>query len=303
MTNVSYKGKEILKGNEPDVNKDDILSICLYVINEAKDSFLEFLLYKEKDSLELLKFKYEGSVPSKEGNVILNSIFNEFDEEIKYVGYIDNILFYEMYIDYGYISYKRQNDKLWLVLVDEIVNKKKSLNFDIDNRVVNMFLRNKSLLFLLDKNNKILPSPIVVYYGNHYNKILSVSIFGVPKASVKASHGPFYYYSGFDTALRYAIWTYDYKSYSINDKLIADKKGKYNKGGIVKFAIFTDKCNISSNIDKSEWVNDYDSIIYYKSDKINYAINKYSKQLPLSYYSINTDTVNSMNDLYKIKIE
>ena len=129
MTNVSYKGKEILKGNEPDVNKDDILSICLYVINEAKDSFLEFLLYKEKDSLELLKFKYEGTVPSKEGNVILNSIFNEFDEEIKYVGHMNNILFYEMYVDYGYISYKRLKDKYWLVLVDEIVNKKKNIKF------------------------------------------------------------------------------------------------------------------------------------------------------------------------------
>ena len=52
MTNVSYKGKEILKGNEPDINKGDTLSICFYVINETKDSFLEFLLYKEKDSLE-----------------------------------------------------------------------------------------------------------------------------------------------------------------------------------------------------------------------------------------------------------
>ena len=125
MTNVSYKGKEILKGNEPDINKGDILSICFYVINETKDSFLEFLLYKEKDSLELLKFKYDGTVASKEGNVILNSIFNKFDEEIKYVGHMNNILFYEMNIDYGYVSYKRQNDKLWLVLVDEIVNKKK----------------------------------------------------------------------------------------------------------------------------------------------------------------------------------
>ena len=78
MTNVSYKGKEILKGNEPDINKGDTLSICFYVINETKDSFLEFLLYKEKDSLEFLKFKYDGTVASKEGNVILNSIFNKF---------------------------------------------------------------------------------------------------------------------------------------------------------------------------------------------------------------------------------
>ena len=303
MTDISYKGREILKTNEPDVNKDDILSICLYVINEATDSFLEFLLYKEKDSLELLKFKYEGTVPSKEGNAILNSIFNEFDEEINYTGHINNILFYEMYVDYGYISYKRLKDKYWLVLVDEIVNKKKSLNFDISKNVINIFLRNKNLLFLIDKNNKILASPVVGHYGNHYNKILSVSVFGVPKASVKASRGPFYYYSGFDTALRYAIWTYDYKAYSINNIPITDKKGKYNRGGIVKFAIFPERCNIISNVDKIEWVNDYDSIIYYKSDKINYVINKYKKQLPLSYYSINTDAVSSINDLYKIKIE
>ena len=44
-----------------------------------------------------------------------------------------------------------------------------------------MFLRNKNLSFLIDKYKKILPSPVVVYYGNHYNKILSVSVFGVPK--------------------------------------------------------------------------------------------------------------------------
>ena len=303
MTNVSYKGKEILKGNEPDINKGDTLSICFYVINETKDSFLEFLLYKEKDSLEFLKFKYDGTVASKEGNVILNSIFNKFDEEIKYVGHMNNILFYEMNIKYGYVSYKRQNDKLWFVLVDEIVNKKKTLNFDISTTVINTFLRNKNLSFLIDKYKKILPSPVTGYYGSHHKKTLSVSVFGVPKGSVKSSRGPFYYYSGFDTALRYAIWTYDYKPYSINNIPITDKKGKYNRGGIVKFAIFPERCNISNNIDKTEWVNDYDSVIYYKTKNINYAINKYSKQIPISYYSINTESVNSMNDLYKIKIE
>ena len=54
---------------------------------------------------------------------------------------------------------------------------------------------------------------------------------------------------------------------------ITDKKGKYNRGGIVKFAIFPERCNISNNIDKTEWVNDYDSVIYYKTKNINYAIN------------------------------
>lgn len=333
MVDLSYKGKEILNINEPDIEEGNILQICFYAINDMPNPFLEFLFFNENDNLNFLKFKYNGNIPSKEGYNIIKNIFFEFDETIKYTGYIDNILFYEMVTNIENVSYKKKKDKMWFLLVDEIINKKYSLHMNVDNEVVSFFLKNSSLLFLIDDKNRILPSPIACYFGHYLSYIKAISVFGVQKASLYASQGPFYYFSNYHEALKMSIWSQKSTAYSINNKPIAGKNGKYTVGGLIRFAIFLDKTKlITHNMEsekkkqetKIENINNNYNVIYYKSSRrissrnrdeergtttynkgnnINYSIREYSKQYPISYFSVNTDNIKSIDDMYKIKIE
>ena len=308
MVDLYYKGKEILNTNEPDVEPGDTLQICFYTINDRSNPFLEFLFFNNNDKLNFLHFKYNGDIPSKEGNIIINNIFMEFDETIKYSGYIDNILFYEMVTNTEIVSYKKKKDKLWFLLVDEIINKKSSIHMYVDNEVVSFFLKNSSLLFLIDGEKRILPSPIACYYGNDLNYVKSISVFGVQKASLYASQGPFYYFGNYNESLKMSVWSKNPVPYTVNNKSITGKNGKYKEGGLVKFAVFLGNNSIITHANTGENnkvrnINNYGSVIYYKENNINYSLRKYSKQYPISYFSVNTDNINSVDDMYKIKIE
>ena len=308
MVDLSYKGKEILNIGEPNIKDGDTLKICFYVIDKMPNPFLEFLFVNDNDTLNFLQFKYQGNVPSKEGYNIIKNIFIEFDEKINYTGCIDNILFYEMIFNIENVSYKTKKEKLWFLLVDEVINKKSSLHMNLDNEVVSFFLKNSSLLFLIDNEKRVLPSPIACYYGNTLNYINAISVFGVQKESLYASQGPFYYFCNYKLVLMYSTWRKNFKHYYVNKQEIFEKNGKYKKGGIVRFAVFMDKIYLITSANdyhknKINFINNYDSVIYYKDNNINYCIQSYDNQYPISYFSVNTDNINSTDDMYKITIE
>tara|TARA_Y100000996_G_scaffold412425_2_gene398488 strand:- start:2276 stop:3202 length:927 start_codon:yes stop_codon:yes gene_type:complete len=308
MVDLSYKGKDILNIGEPNIKEGDTLKICFYVIDNMSNPFLQFLFINDNDTLKLLQFKYQGNVPSKEGYNIIKKIFIDFDEQINYTGCIDNILFYEMIFIIENVNYKTKKDKLWFLLVDEIINKKYYLHMNVDEEVVSFFLKNSSLLFLIDGEKRILPSPIACYYGNYLNYVKAISVFGVQKASLYASKGPFYYFGNYNEALKRSVWNKNFLPYSINNYLIAGKNGKYKAGGIVRFALFLDKIKLIRNANedvknKIDYINNYYSLIYYKENDIKYCIREYSNQYPVSYFSVNTNNIDSVDDMYKIKIE
>ena len=206
------------------------------------------------------------------------------------------------------VSYKTKKEKLWFLLVDEVINKKSSLYMNLDNEVVSFFLKNSSLLFLIDNEKRVLPSPIACYYGNSLNYIKAISVFGVQKESLYASQGPFYYFCNYKLVLMYSTWRKNFNHYYVNNKQIIGKNGKYKKGGIVRFAVFMDKIYLITSAkdyhkNKINFINNYDSVIYYKDNNINYCIQSYDNQYPISYFSVNTDNINSTDDMYKITIE
>lgn len=308
MVELSYKGRDILNTNEPDIKEGETMKICFYIIDRTDNPFLEFLFFNDSDNLKFLQFKYQGNVPSKEGYNIVKNIFIKFDENIKYRGYIDNILFYEMVSTIENVSYKTKKEKLWFLLVDEIINKKSSLHMNVDRDIVSFFLRKPSLLFLVDKKKMILPSPIACYYGNYLDNAKTISVFGVQKASIYASQGPFYYFCNYNSSLRYSIWSHKQNLKIANNKQITEKNGKYKRGGIVRFAVFLGKSKFITNKNTDpknnmNYTDNYDSVIYYKENDILYSIKKYYNQYPISYFSINTDNSDSIDDVYQIKIE
>jgi hypothetical protein len=72
------------------------------------------------------------------------------------------------------------------------------------------------------------------------NKINFTYTFGESPKNRTAILGPYYYFTNFDYAIRQGGWSHNYKPEYIHNKLITDNEnGRYSKGGIVRFALFT----------------------------------------------------------------
>lgn len=280
---IDYKGKEILNKSEPTYAKGTNISICVYLINMKEKPFLEFLMHKNNNILEFPSFKYFGNNVINETRNILNIMLSNLDVNINYTGYIKDVIFFEIKTDIEYGVYQKKDNKLWFILVYELINLQKSLKMPISLNVVNFFLENTKLLYLT-KNKNIIETPIVGFYGNYYNKITSIFLFGLHKGNLEDSLGPYYYYGDYDTAIKYSIRNFSNK--------LDVNKDEFNKRGLVKYAIFLGKTNMvrEKKINKN-WIKDYQSLIFKKDKSINYCISNKLNQYSLAYYEVNINNI------------
>jgi hypothetical protein len=132
-----------------------------------------------------------------------------------------------------------KSSHLWLALMDEIVNHKCLCDIKMDPALVNLFLCNQDLCFLVDANNENYEIPVICYTGKPINKLNFTFIFGEPKCDKTSILGPFYYFTDFHNAIKDGVWsenrTPEYKSTTL---LTDGKNGSYTEGGIIRFAVF-----------------------------------------------------------------
>ena len=237
--------------------------------------------------------------------------------------------------------------KYWWALASEIINYKHILTFAINNFVTTFFMQHSELVFLYDNNGTVYETPEIGYYGNYYKKIAAVASLGLSRQGPSSSFGPFYYFSDYTHAMRNAFWTLGFKPKEVNASktgtsktgtsktdtsktsyITVDDKGRYEKGGIVKFALFAgrtkmliglksdDKDDSSISIELAEkndfvkamlklrdssakWTKDYNSIRIGTHDiklpdkpvihtNPMIALKEYEQQVPLEYYFVDT---------------
>ena len=157
-------------------------------------------------------------------------------------------------------------DKYVWCLCSEIVNEKKYLNIGIHNNVVTFFIDNPDFLYIKDPIGNTYTTPIVAYYGNSSKSVAYNAVFGRTR-SAQRRYGSFYYFGTYAQGMRYAIWTMNYKPLVISNKSITiDKKGKYERGGLVRFILFMDNINVFLDrvsdpiIDKDETYDDNNTL-------------------------------------------
>jgi len=288
----------------------DNIYICSYTINnDGKYPFIRYLLTNSitDENLTFPKVEIFQNFNVEELKnyikVYLFSLlilfdFEKFNEDIEFNGFfVSNNNLY-IFIDITkcniqiYDIYK--NNNLWLALIDEIVNQKHLCNIPINQKVTNFFIFNDKFCFLLDKNNKSYEIPTVSYVGKHENKLNFTYTFGETMSNKNSIFGPFYYFTDYYTAFKDGGWSKSGKpEYKNNILLTDDDKGRYTKGGIIRFAIFVGNTKYFENypndpIDTSEiklqrledeslnqnterltmkisdhngiWANDYDSV-------------------------------------------
>lgn len=99
---------------------------------------------------------------------------------------------------------------------------------------------------LYDCNNRLIETPVICYYGDQYQKITYLAFFGLLKAPLKSSFGPFYVGTNFLSSMKYACYTHDNKPFELYDgtALTTGKYGKYVEGGVLRSVLFVGKMNV-----------------------------------------------------------
>jgi len=313
------------------------IAICPYFITTCKNRhgvykpYIQYLLYKypskNKTVGDLLVFPFTDVKKKVNVKTVADKILSTVIKvKIKPVGFIQGnntiFVFYDLSAVDEYSALPRSHQQwlkmikksstlLW-VLIDEICNHRKSLNFPIHQSVTALFYQNPILIYL-KQNMKNIDIPIVGYYGNYYKFLPIIASLGQkPTTWPSIVFGPYFYFTNYTGAFRYAGWTINYKQRKVYNKEISDVNGKISKGGIIRFALFMDRTQVLSedtiskymNDSKNEWTKHYNSLYIGRIPRTNdsvwhinpqYIVNKFEQQLPLSLHLVD---MNSLKDTW-----
>jgi len=335
-TYFTYNIHKHLKTNfhELKPQKDEHINICCFRIIQSrpnkiiKNSFIEYLLYKyspdSKDVKNLCVFPFTEYNNGKILDIGKNIIKKLFNTVYKCIGYIRNddgiFLFYNIDFDRYRVGVWNKNDDLWWALIDEICNHKCILNFPIHYSVTNIFLNNPKLIYLKDKNNLSIDTPVVAFYGDSVELLPYITVFGIKSSTIRP-YGPYYYFTDFKGSVRTGAWTTSTQRRKAFKKSITDENGKYIQGGFVRFAVFLGNSSVvgltskrvklenSGKFEdekdigriKGKWTKDYDSKIIgrikfknltgYFNYNTQYIIKDFERFTSLSQHLIDKDTL------------
>lgn len=225
---------------------------CIYRIVGNEDKFIQYLLYKypktQRDLCSFPSVRYDA----KKG---VGQQLKEFMSRTLHIskimgwnmkGFIESggdiFVFVKLQSQLGEFSNqkneKKRDDKLWWALIDEICNHKKILNFPIHNTVTSLFLHNPLIIYLRGTDGQHKPIPRALFYGNAAQMIPFNFVFGPKQEDINANYGPYYYLGSYKKAIRYGAWSPYYEKQKKLGELITDVNGKWDKGGIARYAVY-----------------------------------------------------------------
>jgi hypothetical protein len=253
---------------EKDVDESDIdadgeeatLHICVYQINTSCElPFIEYMMkngYNKESKKQQFEFPSIKYAPSKrtaldQVKTHVSTVLFKDNEIVKYRGNLktNNGIYFFFHKYFRKLKFPHKlsiSDDLWWTVTSEIVNFKKVLYVDVDKRATNLFLRNPAIMRLYDCKGQLIETPLICYYGDQYQKITYLAFFGLLKAPLKSSFGPFYVGTNFLSSMKYACYTNDNKPFELYDgtALTTGKYGKYVEGGVLRSVLFVGKMNV-----------------------------------------------------------
>lgn len=280
----------------PQTSKITIYNVCYSICYDSKKPFLLYYLFKypksETSSSDLMIFPFKSYKHSSskslltQSNELARSTFSRtirsnlndksngyiFDQENNNVFVFYNFEFSSTILRPNLLERKQQ---FWWCLVDELINYKKVLNFPVSKQVYNLLSLNENLIRLYYKNKETITKieiPAVGFHGTYYEILPLIVSYGLKPSTLYPMMGPFYYFGTFRKAVRYAGWTSTYKPRKIGERFIADRNGLYEKGGIVRFALFLGEMKAFMNL---PYDKDDKSERYYNRIKLNPSDKEY----------------------------
>jgi RNAse (barnase) inhibitor barstar len=249
--------------DESEIDAESVIHICVFQINTSCElPFIEYMMKiikngyntaSEKHQFEFPSIKY---APSKrtvmdQAKQHMNTLLDD-DEVVKYRGHLKKgneyyLFFHKYFRKLKFPSNISMNDDaLWWIVTSEIVNFKKVMYVDVDKRATDLFTKNPAIMRLYDCNNQLIETPVICYYGDQYQKITYLAFFGLLKAPLKSSFGPFYVGTNFLSSMKYACYTHDNQPFELYDgtALTTGDNGKYVEGGVLRSVLFVGKMNV-----------------------------------------------------------
>jgi hypothetical protein len=275
------------------------VNICAYIINKELDKpFLEYLLCKNNRELEFPQFIFDTK---KNMNIKTQSIIelkNIIEKNIPSIKVCNNLdykgyLFYKneiyIFIDISIIDLTKNrkkeivnNENIYFVIIDEIINYKKTYDVFINYKVTDFLYENIEYIFIVNVNNERIETPIICYIDKYETEIDYTINFGLMKSKKEDIVGPYYYFTCYDGAI---------------NKL--EKTLLKNRKGIIRYVIFPEKMKVllnypGDNIDES----------IYKKDLVKNNINNlYDEKLTMRLSDYNCKWVEKYNSLFIGNIE
>ena len=254
---AGFKSYSLLGDEDLDIRKKSIKS-GLAVIIEFKivtNSILPYLLikmYKNRDNkLGFHKRKVQdGEIPNI-SNTDYEGLYRH--EGVQY-------MFFKINNNDNRVVNISSDDKEYLLLVDDIVNRQKYYNFEVEQEVTDFFIKNDKFIFLTDEKKMLIEIPISGYIGDYYKKIGLLAGLGMNRSGPYSSLGPFFYFGSFDRSLRYAAITINGEPLEIIGKRITiENTPVFTKGGVVKYAVFMGNSKVLLNLPDDEKDDSYES--------------------------------------------
>ena len=321
----TYAGlKKLQKKPVSELQVENNVEICVFQIKYlGKSPFLLYNLFKNNQvltwpTMNIQKVNMENIIDKVKKN------FDAPEMVVTYEGYYDNNDAKQLWFRYSDNTTeatlcKYHDNYIWC-LCSEIVNDQKYLTFNIDQNVVQFFIKNPDFLYIKNNLGNLYETPVVAYYGNSKNNIAYTATFGRTK-SAHRRYGSHYYFRRYEEAIKYAVWTMDNKPKMVfNKSLTINNEGKYERGGLVRFVLFLkhtkvfldteddiEKKTTTTLIDNStkksrdvddDWTSMFDSVMngamtqniagQTKNIAPVLVVKKYEQQMPLTYYYVNT---------------
>lgn len=268
------------------LTKYNHLYLCAYSINtNSSKPFIRYLLSKNDNSYSFPFFDLSliHTNLNKENEFIQElSIYlynlcenNIQKNNIEYNGYYEYNNRLYIFFDISKLSlvFNHELNALskhkQLVLMDEIINHKKIMDFDIDTETTNFFIYNHLSIYLYNEYNKPYETPIVAFV---YKKTLSdlnfTSIFGENNKNFNIL-GPYYYFSDFQNTRQNMDKEINNQLINVNDfqyatTIYSSIQPTLYSGlnemnyGVVRFALFMGKSKYIENFPNDKY--DFSSI-------------------------------------------
>ena len=254
-------------------NECSQIILCVYTINtNGKYPFIQYLLSNNGFDIMSLPVVpvfsgFNNDTLVSYSKVFLSGIlqvdnFVEFNKKVEFNGYYEFEKSMYLFFDTTNYQLNVENSSSLFVLPDEIINHGKVCNIPISKDSTRFFVINDSFNYLHNKNKEEYEIPVVGFVGKQTpEKSNFTYIFGESPKNKSAVLGPYYYFTNFNYAIRQGGWSNNYKPERSYNKLITDNEnGRYLKGGIIRFALFTGNTKYIENmpnspIDESEIKN------------------------------------------------
>lgn len=262
--------------NDQDNNGEIEINICTYQINTScKLPFIEYLMVlSDKNVFEFPKFNYiltkRKNVQEQAEEHILKMVIRDEDADdannhvIKFRGTLKHgsnvkknanikttkksvyFFFQKFFKSPKHAPQLSKRDDVWWVVASEIVNFKKVMYMDIDPAVTDLFAQKPEIMQLYDCKGRLLETPTICYFGDEFQKIKYLAFFGLLKAPVKSSFGPFYVATNFLSSMKYACYTHNQQPFELytGEKVTSGQHGKYKEGGVLRMILFIGKMKV-----------------------------------------------------------